>query len=403
MRRALGLIAAIFAAPFVLSLVLGLGLWFRLGVPISSSALGGIALSSSYALFALPLALLVALLLGWPLALRLERRGRDRARDFVGLGALLGALPFVAYGLYLMAWEIARPGGAKRLLRAVPDAFDWLGLACLCGIVSALAYWAVAVRKARRARLGRIGAISALVALASLSCSQVSETRVTDWCLLRVTVGPSYGHYSGGRHSECLVKRFGFWRQLDEVAVGDAVALDDDLVLISTSGERKLLRRGDRHATPPCPGEFVSIPPSQRALDCVAFVDGRALGVPTRLRWKRIAFDGTTIAETTISSVDSTHSGDAPTHDGASFGADADQPPSTRIFSGPSISFYGPDDTAYFVTYDDADRTEPRCALVPVDKHGAKAAIYADDLTFSSCHDRTLWSERLGTNLSHGR
>ncbi|NJN64198.1 MAG: hypothetical protein HC882_04505, partial [Acidobacteria bacterium] len=124
MRRALGLIAAIFAAPFVLSLVLGLGLWFRLGVPISSSALGGIALSSSYALFALPLALLVALLLGWPLALRLERRGRDRARDFVGLGALLGALPFVAYGLYLMVWEIARPGGAKRLLRAVPDAFD---------------------------------------------------------------------------------------------------------------------------------------------------------------------------------------------------------------------------------------------------------------------------------------
>ena len=109
-----------------------------------------------FALYATPIALVVVLLAGWPLALLAQKRGRTRMRDFALLGALLGALPFVAYFAYVMgfeAWHVAvgsSPASGREVasgwLADAPKALAWIALGATCGVASALAFWVVAVR-----------------------------------------------------------------------------------------------------------------------------------------------------------------------------------------------------------------------------------------------------------------
>ena len=152
MKTFAGLLAAVAATPLAIAAVMAVAD----AAGLFGDDQGVVGTIVVFALYATPIALVVALLAGWPLALLALKRGRSRMRDFALLGALLGALPFVAYFAYVMgfeAWHVASgtwpaPGGevAARWLADAPQAFAWIALGATCGVASALAFWGVAVR-----------------------------------------------------------------------------------------------------------------------------------------------------------------------------------------------------------------------------------------------------------------
>jgi hypothetical protein len=113
----------------------------------------------TYALVATPMALAVSLLVGIPLSNRLAKQGRARPVTFVALGLTLGALPFLLFDTYVVAYDIVRSlrhgltdsfwgiaPTTRRLLGDLRVALYWLGLGSWCGAWSALAYWGVVYR-----------------------------------------------------------------------------------------------------------------------------------------------------------------------------------------------------------------------------------------------------------------
>ncbi len=152
MKTFAGLVAAVLATPLAIAAVLAIA--DAAGLFGDDGGLIGTVVVFSF--YAMPIALVMTAVVGWPLAQQAVRRGRTRMRDFALLGALLGALPFVAYFAYVMgfeAWQVASrawpaPGGelAARWLADAPQAFAWIALGATCGIASALAFWVVAVR-----------------------------------------------------------------------------------------------------------------------------------------------------------------------------------------------------------------------------------------------------------------
>lgn len=154
MKTFAGLLAAVLATPLAIAVVLALA--DAAGLFGDGGGLVGTVVVFSF--YAMPIALVMTAVVGWPIARQAVRRGRTRMRDFALLGTLLGALPFAAYFAYVMgfeAWHVASgawpaSGGetAARWLADAPQAFAWIALGATCGIASALAFWVVAVRSA---------------------------------------------------------------------------------------------------------------------------------------------------------------------------------------------------------------------------------------------------------------
>lgn len=152
LRTFAALLAAVAATPLAIAAVMAIadaaGLFGDNGGLIGTVVV--------FSLYATPIALVMTVIAGWPLARAAIRRGRTRVRDFTILGAALGALPFVGYFAYVLgfdAWHLA-VGSSSRSGREVasgwlldsPEVLAWIALGATCGIASALAFWVVAVR-----------------------------------------------------------------------------------------------------------------------------------------------------------------------------------------------------------------------------------------------------------------
>ena len=422
MRRLLGVVLAVLTTTVVFGVVLVVLSWFGQGPSLVPSRLAAAGLQGLYALFALPPAAVVAAALGLPLALRLERRGARELRPYLLLGAALGIAPFVLFDMYVVGYELlaaARRGlgdssfglfaALARQVRAAPRAMAWLVIGGLCGAASAAAYWAAAVRR-RAPRAPAALAVAFVVLLAGGGCSKVTDTRVTDWCIRRSTVGPSFGQFSGSRSSECRVRNWGLWWKLDEVAVGPVIALDRDTVLISVPGRRKLIRRGERQARFVCENdEYGALPPRHDAIDCLGFVDGPAIGVPTAVRFQRLDIQGRPVGEAAVVHADrgAAPEGAAPitrsaveSDAGAAFTApEAQRRTPRRVFAGLAISCYDDTRTPYFVTYDDADLVHPDCVLLELNGSTVRAHRAAPGTSLRDCSERDAWSRVVGRTL----
>ncbi len=151
MNRAGGVMAALVANAVAIAVLFAL---LSAVGPGDRSRSGYVSAIPVYILFGTPLALVVALVAGLPLAHWMEQRRRSRAAHFLVLGIGLGMLPFLLYFAYVAAYELMHvpPGGGtaarwdEGLLSGVPI----LAMGAWCGAWSALAYWWIAVRPKER-------------------------------------------------------------------------------------------------------------------------------------------------------------------------------------------------------------------------------------------------------------
>lgn len=88
----------------------------------------------------------MTVLVGLPLAISLEKRGRDDLRDMVLLGAMLGALPFVVFDVYVVVGELGRHttlSAASGVFNDLPRALALAALGVSCGAASGWTYWSI--------------------------------------------------------------------------------------------------------------------------------------------------------------------------------------------------------------------------------------------------------------------
>jgi hypothetical protein len=99
---------------------------------------------------AMVVAFAMTLLLGMPIANALDRRGRGGCGNIVWLGALLGALPFAVFDLYVIFAELGRHSlalAAATLFKDLPRALTLAALGATCGATSAWTYWSIVLRR----------------------------------------------------------------------------------------------------------------------------------------------------------------------------------------------------------------------------------------------------------------
>jgi hypothetical protein len=99
---------------------------------------------------AIVLAFAMTLLLGMPIANALDRRGRGGFGNIVWLGALLGALPFAVFDLYVIFAEMGRHSlaiASASLFKDLPRALTLAALGASCGAASAWTYWSIVLRR----------------------------------------------------------------------------------------------------------------------------------------------------------------------------------------------------------------------------------------------------------------
>ena len=156
MRKALGIAVATAATPiaiaalFVILALLGGGWFADKGWKLVATSV------YTYTLVAVPMALVLSLLVGMPLSSWLAKRGNTRPRAFFILGAAIGALPFLLFDFYVIAYDLLRAyrhgltddfwgvlPTLGRFVVDIPVATYWLALGSWCGAWSALAYWGV--------------------------------------------------------------------------------------------------------------------------------------------------------------------------------------------------------------------------------------------------------------------
>jgi hypothetical protein len=146
MRRIVAVLVAPLATGVVYALIHGVLVLFQIesfsGRAVLVTVLD-IALWSGVATVA---AFAMTLLVGMPLEISLERRGRGDLGDIVRLGAILGALPFVLFDAYVVFAELshhATIAAASGLLKDLPRALALAGLGASCGTASAWTYWSI--------------------------------------------------------------------------------------------------------------------------------------------------------------------------------------------------------------------------------------------------------------------
>ena len=146
MRIALGLVASTIATPLAIAIIwtalwYGQVEWFE-GKP-AQAVFDTIRL---YAMFSAPIALFITIAAGGPLAHQLAHRGHRGPLRFILLGAVLGALPFLLFEGYIIGTNLLLYVTPSPNLNAVLNALRWAGLGAWCGMWSAWAYWAIAIR-----------------------------------------------------------------------------------------------------------------------------------------------------------------------------------------------------------------------------------------------------------------
>jgi hypothetical protein len=145
-RRIIAVLVAPLATGVVYALVYGVLFLFQTesfsGSVLLATALA-IALWSGVASVA---AFAMTLLVGMPLEISFERRGRGDLGDIVRLGAILGALPFVLFDAYVVFTELshhATIAAATGLFKDLPRALGLAALGASCGGASAWTYWSI--------------------------------------------------------------------------------------------------------------------------------------------------------------------------------------------------------------------------------------------------------------------
>ena len=143
MRRLMALLLAPLASGAVYAIAAGAVAALHLE-RLSTRELIAIAIDIAFGSgIAIVAAFTMTLLVGMPLANALDRRGRGNRGNLVWLGALLGALPFVAFDVYVVVAELSRhPASAAvaSLFTGLPRAMTLAALGGACGAASAWVY-----------------------------------------------------------------------------------------------------------------------------------------------------------------------------------------------------------------------------------------------------------------------
>ena len=146
MRIALGLLAATIATPLAIA-AMWAALWYaQVEWFEGKQAEAVIENIRLYAMLSAPIALFVTLAAGGPIAHQLAHRGHRSALKYILLGAVLGALPFLLFEGYIMGTNLLLYVNPAPNRDTVLNALRWAGLGSWCGMWSAAAYWAIAIR-----------------------------------------------------------------------------------------------------------------------------------------------------------------------------------------------------------------------------------------------------------------
>ncbi len=147
MRIALGLLAATIATPLAIAAMFG-GLFFlQVGWFVGKTSRQVLENIQLYAMLSAPIALFITLAAGRPAAHQLAHRGHRSLLKCLLLGTVLGALPFLLFEGYIMGTNLLLYVNPSPDLDTVLTALRWAGLGSWCGMWSATAYWAVAIRR----------------------------------------------------------------------------------------------------------------------------------------------------------------------------------------------------------------------------------------------------------------
>jgi len=146
MRIALGLLAATVATPLAIAVMWG-ALWYAqvewFEGKQAEAVLESIRL---YAMLSAPIALFVTVAAGGPIAHQLASRGHRGPVNYLLVGAVLGALPFLLFEGYIMGTNLLLYVTPRPNVETVLNAVRWAGLGSWCGMWSAAAYWTLAIR-----------------------------------------------------------------------------------------------------------------------------------------------------------------------------------------------------------------------------------------------------------------
>ncbi len=216
-------------------------------------------------------------------------------------------------------------------------------------------------------------------------CAEVKTEQLLPWFKIEATHYPSIGGLAGARTVYAsFVKRYGFWRELENCHGGQV--LNPDVVALNCSdGSHRgtaLVRKGETVPRPAC-GSFAPaslILPSKDAVDCFDVRAGRATIVPTQLGMRRVDLSGRELMSATLS---------------------VELP--GRVFVGPIPSFYGDGGAPYFITYVDQSRDAPDCALLALENGVLKPVASAPGLKLAKCYEPRAWSQLTGLALRDSR
>lgn len=146
MRIALGLLASTVATPLAIAAMFG-GLFFlQIGWFEGKTSRQVLNTIQLYGMLSAPIALFITLAAGGPIAHQLAHRQRGLLKCML-LGAVLGTLPFLLFDGYIMGANLFLYVKPSPNLDTVLTALRWAGVGSWCGMWSAAAYWAVAIRE----------------------------------------------------------------------------------------------------------------------------------------------------------------------------------------------------------------------------------------------------------------
>jgi hypothetical protein len=142
----LGVLAAACAAPAAVAALFWALFMLQAGWFAGQEQAVAMERTRLYAMMAGPVALFMTLAFGSPIAHRLAHSNRRGWARHALVGMLLGATPFVLFDGYNIATHLLLD------IRPTPDAeiflrmARWAALGAWCGLWSATAYWAIAIR-----------------------------------------------------------------------------------------------------------------------------------------------------------------------------------------------------------------------------------------------------------------
>ena len=220
------------------------------------------------------------------------------------------------------------------------------------------------------------------LALSLLACSEVTQTEPLPWLRVKKTQHKQFGGFAGGSSEyEYYVKRLGFWWvKVDEVATGNAVALDANHAAISTAQGLKLLARGESSGTLACgsPRSAPTIVAEAGVIDCFDVVAGPAAAVASQMRWRRLSSTGEALVVEKVT---------------------VENP--SRVFARAMVTFYDAGHQPYFVTMNADFAAAPECALVWIAGGELRSVPGPAELTRGQCSDAAPWSKLVKRKLRH--